>query len=65
MVYITQSGRIFPDTIRFYPDEVRRVAPDMLVSRGLFSSREEAARAIELVISMAEKEEAGTLEKSE
>ncbi|MEK7155858.1 MAG: hypothetical protein AAB734_03180 [Patescibacteria group bacterium] len=64
MVYITKTGHRLPDKIRFDPDEARRVAPDKLVARGLFATREEAARAIELVISMAE-EETGTPEKSE
>jgi len=62
MVYVTQNGKILPDIIRFNPDEVRRIAPDRLVAGGLFASREEAVRAIELVISMAEEEGKSTFE---
>jgi len=65
MVYITKTGRLLPDTIQFDPEEARRVAPDKLVASGLFKSREEASRALELVISMVEEEETGTPEKSE
>ena len=56
MVYVTRSGRRLPDKIRFDPEVVRRVVPDKLVARGLFATREEAARALELMISVAEKE---------
>ena len=56
MVYITKSGHRLPDQIRFDPEEARRVVPDKLVARGLFQTREEAKRALELLISIAEKD---------
>ena len=65
MVYITKNGRALPDKFRFDPKEARRVVPAKLVESGLFSSYEEASRALELVISMAEKEETGNLERGE
>ena len=68
MVYITKNGVRLPDKIRFDPDVVRSTAPDKLVARGLFATRAEALRAVELLIAFAKEEterlEAGTLQKS-
>lgn len=46
----------FPQQIRFSPELARRVVPQKLVDRGIVADLEEGRRAIELVISMAEKE---------
>ena len=60
MVYITQNGRMLPDTFRFDPEEARRVVPKKLVDRGIVDNIEEGKRAVELVISAAERDEVGT-----
>ena len=65
MVYVTKTGRTLPDTFRFDPDEARRVVPQRLLERGLVPTIEEGKRAVELVISISEKEESGTPAKSE
>lgn len=44
-----------PKRVKFNTELARRIVPDKLVARGLFTTREEAGRALELVISMAEK----------
>ena len=62
------SSRRLPKKIRFDPEVARRVVPGRLVERGLVANLEEGKHAVELVISISEKEDevkARTAEKND